>query len=70
MAEGLLNSASSPQLELLPEEWERLRKRRNDVKDYEPPMWRSNLTDDVSGTHIEKRMVEHASILFNFQGKL
>ena len=66
MAEGvsaeLTNSPLSTQLELLPEEWERMKKRRKTVKDYEPPMWRSNLVDDVSGTHLEKPMVEHASI--------
>lgn len=47
---------------LTPEEIERLDKRRRDVKNYEPPQWRSNYTDDVSGTVIEHPMVEHASI--------
>ena len=49
--------------ELSPEEIERLKKRRRDVKNYLPPKWRSNSVDDVSGQHIEQAMVDHASIL-------
>ena len=55
----LVNSRTS----LLPEERERLEKRRRSVLDYQPPKWRSNLMDDVSGDYIEQPMVDHASIL-------
>ena len=47
---------------LSPEEIGRLEKRRRDVKNYQPPKWRSNCVDDVSGEVIEQPMVEHASI--------
>lgn len=50
--------------DLLPEEQSRLEKRRKSVKEYEPPKWISNHVDVVSGRHIERSMVDHASILF------
>ena len=65
MAEGLANNPSSPLLDLSEDEWERLRKRREFVKGYQPPLWRSNTNDLVSGGRIEKKMVEHASILIH-----
>lgn len=49
--------------DLQPDEWSRLKKRRKDVKEYEPPKWTSNHVDVVSGQYIEQSMVEHASIL-------
>jgi len=63
MAEGAANGPLSPLQDLSTDEWERLQKRRDFVKNYQPPIWRSRSTDLVSGAPIEKRMVEHASIL-------
>ena len=50
-------------LTLRPEERRRMEKRRQDVLDYDPPKWRSSQPDPVSGQHIERAMVPHASIL-------
>ena len=50
-------------LTLRPEEKLRLKKRRQDVKDYDPPKWTSSQPDPVSGQLIERPMVPHASIL-------
>ena len=52
---------------LSPEEVERLKKRRRDVKNYNPPKWKSNCADDVSGELIEQPMVDHASILVHLK---
>lgn len=49
-------------VDLLPEEWTRLEKRRKSVKYYDPPKWKSNHVDVVSGSHVEHPMVDHASI--------
>ena len=49
-------------LTLRPEEQQRLEKRRAYVRDYDPPKWRSSHTDPVSGSHVERLMVPHASI--------
>ncbi|CAI8047349.1 hypothetical protein GBAR_LOCUS26165 [Geodia barretti] len=51
-------------LTLRPEERERLKKRRQYVKDYDPPKWRSSQPDPVSGQLIERPMVPHANIVF------
>ena len=48
---------------LRPDEAERLEKRRKAAREYEPPKWRSNHADLVSGQFVEVPMVEHASIL-------
>lgn len=48
---------------LRPEEWTRLATRRNYIKNYETPKWKSSHMDDVSGEYIEHPMVDHASIL-------
>ena len=48
---------------LRPDEAERLEKRRKAAREYEPPKWMSNHADPVSGQHVERPMVEHASIL-------
>lgn len=50
-------------LTLRPEEHQRLEKRRKDVQNYDPPKWRSSQPDPVSGDHLERMMVPHASIL-------
>ncbi len=63
MAGGVGECLVSNQLELLQHEIEGLERRRNFVRNYDPPIWYSNLHDDVSGTRIEKKMAEHASIL-------
>ena len=49
-------------LMLKPEERMRLEKRRKDVRDYEPPKWKSSRPDPVSGNIVERPMVPHASI--------
>ena len=51
--------------ELSPEEIERLhvQERREAVKNYRPPKWKSSCVDEVSGKQIDKTMVDHASIL-------
>lgn len=49
-------------LNLRPEERQTLEKRRRDVKEYEPPKWKSNHPDPVSGQPVEHLMVPHASI--------
>ena len=56
-------------LTLRPEERERLKKRRQYVKDYDPPKWRSSQPDPVSGQLIERPMVPHASILHSLSFK-
>ena len=48
---------------LLPGEQSRLEKRRRDVLNYQPPKWRSNFPDPVSGQVVELPMVDHTSIL-------
>ena len=49
-------------LMLKPEERMRLEKRRKDVRNYEPPKWKSSRPDPVSGNIVERAMVPHASI--------
>ena len=49
--------------ELSPEEIERLQERREAVKNYRPPKWKSSFVDKVSGKQIDETMVDHASIL-------
>ena len=49
--------------ELSPEEIERLQERREAVKNYRPPKWKSSYVDKVSGKQIDETMVDHASIL-------
>ena len=51
---------------LRPEEATRLEKRRKAVSEYQPPKWRSNYPDPVSGQYVEYPMVEHASILASY----
>lgn len=66
MASPLLSqplSGGQERLELVPEERERLEKRRKAVRDYDPPKWTSNDNDAVSGSRVEVQMVAHASIL-------
>ena len=55
--------------DLKPEEWSWLKKRRKDVREYNPPKWVSNHVDVVSGQHIEQSMVDHASILHSTNGR-
>ena len=61
-APNLLPTVQS-QFDLSPDEWSRLEKRRQSVRDYDPPKWVSNHVDVVSGRHVEQSMVNHASIL-------
>ena len=63
MATPRPSSEVSTLFTLQPDELARLKKRREDVKDYEPPKWTSNHVDAVSGQPIQTLMVEHASIL-------
>ena len=58
-----VNSEASSLFTLQPDELVRLKKRREDVSEYEPPKWTSNHEDVVSGQLTQTRMVEHASIL-------
>lgn len=65
MATPLVNTQQLHEdtLTLRPEERQRLEKRRQYVRDYEPPKWKSSQPDPVSGQLIERPMVPHASIL-------
>ena len=56
------NQSLDALLTLRPEEQQRLEKRRADVRDYDPPRWRSSHPDPVSDRHVERLMVPHASI--------
>ena len=57
------NSEASALFTLQPDELVRLKKRREDVSEYDPPKWTSNQEDVVSGQLTQTFMVEHASIL-------
>lgn len=49
-------------LVLRPDEQQRLETRRKYVRAYDPPKWKSSHPDPVSGQHVERLMVPHASI--------
>ena len=60
---GPVEPNSNAVQDLVPDELNILKKRRSSVRSYEPPKWRSNHLDSVSGQHVEQSMVDHASIL-------
>lgn len=52
------------QFSITDQEKEIMRKRRDYILQYKPPVWVSSSPDPVSGRKAEVPMVDHASILF------